>query len=207
MPPVVNQGSEGSCVAIAVAYARSAEEYYGKGAGFYDPSVNIFSPEDLFNQITTSTRCSGAGLITAMEFLKTNGIDTWASMPYSWTNGCSLMPSGAQTQEASQYRISSYSQIPAADTNAIKAALAANHPLTLNIAIDNVFYNAGPGFVWTTNGPVIGYHAMTVVGYDDSRHAWKFMNSFGTSWGDAGYSWVDYDLLPKVGSALMKINL
>jgi C1A family cysteine protease len=32
------------------------------------------------------------------------------------------------------------------------------------------------------------------------------INQWGTSWGDAGYSWIDYDLLPKVSSNLLVMN-
>jgi hypothetical protein len=39
---------------------------------------------------------------------------------------------------------------------------------------------------------------MLVVGYDDARQALKLMNSWGTSWGNGGYAWLAYDILPKV---------
>jgi hypothetical protein len=39
-----------------------------------------------------------------------------------------------------------------------------------------------------------GYgHAMTVVGYDDQRQAFRIINSWGTLWGDKGFGWIDYD--------------
>ena len=48
-PPIINQGSEGSCVGMAVGYyARSIEEYYIKGATSFDNTQNVFSPEHLY---------------------------------------------------------------------------------------------------------------------------------------------------------------
>jgi hypothetical protein len=206
MPPVMNQGSEGSCVAFAAVYARSYEAYKRSGATSYSQSTNILSPEYLFNQTKTSaTSCSGSALITSYDFLKNNGVCTWSSMPYTWTD-CSLMPNSTQTAQAANYRIASYSQIYASDVTAIKNMLVANRPLVSQYSVDNEFYNATTGFIWKSLGTVIGYHALAICGYDDNKHAYKVINQWGTSWGDAGYSWIDYDLLPKVSSNLLVMN-
>ncbi len=206
MPPVMNQGSEGSCVAFAAVYARSYEAYKRSGATSYSQSTNILSPEYLFNQTkTSSTSCSGSALITTFDFLKNNGVCTWTSMPYTWTD-CSTMPNSTQTAQASSYRIASYSQIYASDITAIKNMLVANRPLVSQYSVDNEFYNAKTGFIWKSLGTVIGYHALAICGYDDAKHAYKVINQWGTSWGDAGYSWIDYDLLPKVSSNLLVMN-
>ncbi len=206
MPPVVNQGSEGSCVAMALAYARSYEAYYRSGATSYSTSSNILSPEYIFNQIKTTTTCSGSALLTGLNFLKTNGVCTWASMPYTWT-GCSLMPTAAQTAEAAGYRILGYASVYASDVTAIKTLLAAKRVLVCQVVPDNEFTNAGPGFVWRSFSSPVGTHAVTVVGYDDAKNAFKIMNSWGTAWGDAGYGWIDYGFMKNVSSNLFVLNL
>lgn len=33
---------------------------------------------------------------------------------------------------------------------------------------------------------------MVVVGYSDSYNAFKVVNSWGESWGDNGFVWIDY---------------
>jgi hypothetical protein len=35
-------------------------------------------------------------------------------------------------------------------------------------------------------------HVVTIIGWDDSRHAWLIRNSWG-GWGERGYRWVDYN--------------
>ena len=205
MPPVINQGSEGSCIAVAVAYARSYEAYNRTNATSYSQSTNILSPEYLFNQTKSSTTCSGSALLTSLNFVRDNGICTWASMPYTWT-GCSLMPNAQQTAEAEKYRIASYSQVYASDITAIKTMIASRRPLVSQYTVDNQFYNAGPGFIWKTFSGAIGSHGLVICGYDDSKNAFKVINQWGTSWGDAGYSWIDYTFLKSVSSNLFVMN-
>lgn len=38
-------------------------------------------------------------------------------------------------------------------------------------------------------------HAICLCGYDDSKGAFKFKNSWDIGWGDKGYAWVSYDFL------------
>jgi hypothetical protein len=199
MPPVLNQGNEGSCVSFSVGYyARSGEQYYKNSATSYSNSVNVFSPEYLFNQTKTSSDCSGSALITALDFLKSNGICSYQSMPYSSTNGCALMPTGSQLTEAAGYKINSYSAIYASDITAIKTMVASKHPVMTPVSIDANFYNAGPGYIWNSFSGFYNSHMVTICGYDDAKHAFKAVNSWGTTWGDAGYIWIDYDFLSTV---------
>ncbi|MFC0774667.1 C1 family peptidase [Terrimonas alba] len=201
MPPVGNQGGEFSCVAFAAGYAaRSAEYYYQTNASSYDYVSNIFSPEFLYNQTKVGDCGSGASTIRTLEFLKNTGVSTWQSMPYSNTNGCSLLPTSSQLNEAANYKIISYSSVYKSDITAIKNLLVQNHPLIISVVLDQSFPMAGPGFIWKSFSGSGGLgHSLTICGYDDAKHAYKVMNSWGTSWGDAGYSWIDYDFLPQTG--------
>lgn len=201
MPAVQNQGSEGACVAFAATYIRASENYYRTGI------MIPLSPEYLFNQTKSSTSCSGSAIIIALNFLQSNGVCTWASMPYSWVNGCSLLPNAQQTAEAANYRIKGYTSIPASDITAIKTALLGKHPLIIQVAADNEFTNATSGFVWRVNGSVVGYHAITICGWDDGKNAVQIINSWGTGWCDNGYGWIDYSLLSKVSSNPIQIVL
>lgn len=206
MPPVINQGSEGSCNSVCVSYQRSYEAYKKQGAISYSQSTNILSPEYLFNQVKSSTTCSGSALLMNLNFVRDNGICTWASMPYTWT-GCSLQPTVAQTLEASKFRITSYSQIYASDITAIKTMLAANRPLVSQYSVDQSFLNADTNFVWKTFTTWVGVHGMVLCGYDDSKNAFLVENSWGVGWGNKGYCWIDYNFLKNVSSNLLVMNL
>lgn len=199
MPPVQYQGGEFACVPFAVGYAvRSAEQYYKTGATSYSYSTNVFSPEFLYNQTKIGDCGSGTSVVRALEFMKSTGICTWQSMPYSATNGCTLLPTSTQLSQAASYKISSYSGIYTTDVTAIKTMLVNKHPLIITVTLDQSFTNAQPGFIWKSFSGSGGFsHALTICGYDDARQAFKVMNSWGTGWGDAGYSWIGYSFLPQ----------
>ena len=36
-------------------------------------------------------------------------------------------------------------------------------------------------------------HAIVIIGWDNSKHAWLIKNSWGSDWGIGGFGWVDYD--------------
>ena len=201
MPPVKNQGGEFSCVAFAAGYAaRSAEQLYKTGASGYNFATNVFSSEFLYNQTKFGDCGAGTSVTTVLEFIKTYGICSEQSMPYSDLNGCSLLANSSQSPEATNFNISSYSVISKSDVAAIKTMIVNKHPLILTVNLDASFTNAQAGFIWKSYSGAAGFsHALVICGYDDAKHAYKVMNSWGTNWGDAGYSWIDYDFLPQTG--------
>jgi hypothetical protein len=208
MPPVGYQGSEGSCVAWAVAYAaRSCMEYYKTNAVAYSDANNIFSPEYVFNQVKATTNCSGSAMLKSISLLATQGVCSWQSMPYSYMNGCSVMPGASQTTEAASYKIASYVRVLPSDQVTIKTMIASNKPVPFTFNTDYQFDRATTGFIWKTYAGFSGSHAMVLCGYDDAKHAYKAMNCWGTSWGDAGYIWIDYDLLPVISFEAYVMNL
>jgi hypothetical protein len=209
MPAVQYQGAESACVSFAVLYTRDAEQYYKTASSSYSAASNIFSPEFLYDQTKVASSCSsGASLINSLNFLVNNGVCTWNSMPYSDQNGCSLVPTSQQTTEAAGYKIKSYSMVVAQDPTAIKTMLAANHPLSFTFTADANFYNATPGYIWNSySSTLYGPHAIALVGYDDSKHAYRAINEWGTNWGDAGYIWIDYDFFATIAYDLYAITL
>ena len=208
MPPVSYQGSEGSCVAFAVAYAaRSCEQFYRTKASGYSLSTNVFSPEYVFNQ-TQAGGCSSSSLLTALDLVVNKGVCTWSTMPYDYNNGCSLQPTSSQNSEAAGFKIASYARAYTSDVTAIKTLLSNKHPLMMGFANDNNFNKAGPGYIWKSYDYSGGFgsHAITICGYDDAKHAYLAINSWGTAWGSNGYIWIDYDFLPTVASSVYFMN-
>jgi hypothetical protein len=208
LPPVRDQGSEGSCVGFAVGYAaRSIDWYYRQGAYSYSDGTNLFSPEYLYNQTKFSSDCgSGTAMQTALDFVKNNGIATWAVMPYT-SGSCSLLPTAEQQAFAANFKIGSYVKMYVTDTAAIKAMLRANKAVIVSIVTDNTFTTATAEFTWRESAGYSIGHCVILCGYDNSRNAYRIMNSYGTNWGGNGFCWIDFDFfLTRTGTYCYAIN-
>ena len=53
----------------------------------------------------------------------------------------------------------------------------------------------------TQDESCLGGHCMAIVGYDNSKKAFKVRNSWGESWGLQGYCWIPYEYLTNVSLA------
>jgi len=76
----------------------------------------------------------------------------------------------------------------------MKSLLDGRGPLAGTMAVHQSFFNYVEG-VYHSLGvmdPIVGYHMIAIVGYDDSIGAWLIRNSWGTEWGMDGYCWVRY---------------
>lgn len=89
MPPVGNQGRQNSCVAWATGYAIKSYLLKNNGQSTsYDPPFAggkgnyVFSPAFIYNQ-QNGGEDKGLYYYKTMEFLKSNGVAPWSSMPYT----------------------------------------------------------------------------------------------------------------------------
>ena len=187
MSPVRNQGKCGSCVAFATA--GSYEGTVAVAAGTPRLDVNI-SEQDLFSNIGSCDY--GSWPSSGMSQVTKEGVPDEACSPYK----SGRLGKDGEASDACQDRAarllratddSSYSS-PAA----IKQALMTG-PLqtTMSVYEDFMFY--GGGVYKHVTGPQLGGHAITLVGFDDDAKYWIAKNSWGTSWGEAGYFRISYD--------------
>lgn len=128
-------------------------------------------------------------------------------MPYT-DEDCSLSPTATQLQEAANFKISGYYKLYTSDKAIIKQMIAQEKAVIISVVADNSFINAKPGFVWREySGSGSLAHCIVICGYDDAKNAYKIMNSWGTGWGDAGFSWIDYDFfLTRTGTYCYAID-
>ena len=190
-PPVGNQGGEGSCVAWGTTYAARSILWRKDHVAAYSYSVNIFSPEYVYNQIKVGSCAGGSYVTDALALLYNQGACRWSLMPYTDVS-CSTMPNTTQKNDAKIYWTNSYGAVTRS-TSAIKAKLNAGIPVIVAGPVNNAFMNLASGAVLTTfSGSSLGGHCYCVVGYDDTKGAFKFMNSWGTGWASAGFGWIKY---------------
>jgi hypothetical protein len=203
LPPPGSQGEQQSCVGWSVAYAlksyqeREEMDWPLTGSdGAVDPR-HVFSPAFIYNQVNGG-RDGGCTIPDALDLLHEKGAATLADMPYA-DKDCRRRPSAATAENARRYRIDYWRQVNAGDVMEVKAQLNAGYPVVIGATVDQGFAAARSGETWKADkGKRLGGHAMVLVGYDDARHAFKLINSWGRSWGDGGYGWVDYDHFRRV---------
>ena len=186
LPPVGNQGMQQSCVAWAVAYAlKSYQEKVESGQQFK------FSPSFIYNQINNGQNAP-TYVTDALNVLSQQGVCPYDEMPYNQNDWLSK-PSDQSKNDAKKFRIDYWRKINHTDIKEVKAHLAAGYPVVIGATVSDQFINNGKE-IWKDPGTPEGGHCMLLVGYDDSKNAFKVMNSWGPEWGDNGFGWIDYTL-------------
>lgn len=209
-PPIGDQGEYGTCVTWAVGYnlktALNGIDNQWSASQLAQAS-NQTSPKDLFLAIPASQKgsnCNGTQFESAMDQLITRGSASLATVPYTSLGNCSQSPQSNWTQEAADNKLVNYRKI--ADKNNassmtvdnFKAYLAEGRPVAIGARLGDRFMHWNSSAVidydtYQNPGMQHAYHAMVLAGYDDNRQAFKVINTWGSSWGNAGTIWVDYN--------------
>jgi hypothetical protein len=210
MPPVdpIGQGHQNSCVAWALAYA--AYSYYDHKANntnyLNGSNINrssVFSPAFLYNQINNGVD-NGSSFWDAMNIMSSIGLCKWNTMPYDFSN-FTMQPNNQQLAEAALYKITNerfhFSPINDLNISNIKDYIWINHPVIIRVLPDDNMKNpSSSDTIWSSvgqNRQTMG-HAMVIVGYDDSKSAFKVLNSYGTGYKARGFLWITYSNLKNV---------
>lgn len=202
-PKPGNQGSQGSCVAWASAYAARTI-LYARQTG-KNPDDVRFSPAFMYNQIKLDG-CQGSYLQRAVENMSRVGAVPFGDFDYNEFD-CDRRPPDNLFDKAGNFRISGAARVSdgagrpgAVDVQAIRQTLAAGAPVIIGMMVGGTFMRDMEGRkVWhpTSEDATLrgfGGHAMCVTGYDDNLEggAFQIMNSWGPGWGENGVAWVRY---------------
>ena len=201
-PSIGNQGQYGTCVAWACGY-NLRSFLYAKSKGLTTSQLNdnnTFSPKDLFWAIANADKgedCNGTNFETALDVMVSRGIATMGTVPYTSLGNCSSSPQSSWTSNANQFKIESYREIEL-KKDVIKKYLSEGRAVVFGAKLGDQFMDAdGSSVLSYQDFNYTGqhaYHAMILSGYDDSKGpngAFRVVNSWGTSWGDNGFLWVD----------------
>jgi hypothetical protein len=216
LPPVGDQGSQNSSVAWATTYYYKTFQEEQERAWGVDTADHQFSPAMTYNMRTkfTPDDCTvdeGMRFPDAMDILLYDGALPMATFPYSDTDSCT-QPDVPQLAEAAAYGSLGYGaffvygqegNVTQAQVDALKAHLANGDLLVLGIPV------YAPSFTEPVSDVVgvpdvgetlEGFHAVTVVGYDDAVGGFLFVNSWGPSYAGDGFAHLSYDFV--MGHAL-----
>jgi Papain family cysteine protease/Domain of unknown function (DUF4384) len=195
MPPVGDQKKLNSCTAWAAAYA--ARSYYTRTLERRDvrENVNQPSPNYVFHLARQKDCAAGSSIYHVVEVLK-NGALSLQDYPYDVT--CVPAAPPELVSKAQDFRVRGMRLVDPKRTDDIKGQLARSHPVVISFndsAAFHKFRKTREVFTEVTPEESKGWHAVTLVGYDDERQAFLVMNSWGRGWGSDGYGWVAYDVI------------
>lgn len=210
VPIIEDQLTLGSCVANSVCHAL---ELMTHRAGRYENLSRLFlyyTTRDSENRIGQE----GSDLRDALKAANNLGICLESDWPYS-VDQENVKPSDAAYASAKTRLVESYEAVPLSTLenpigywdmiNNLKAALAEGFPVMIAIVVNSTiltltgplnqqnYQERAPGS--NQDYPILGNHAVVLVGYNDDGGYFIFENSWGTGWGDNGYGALKYGVI------------
>jgi C1A family cysteine protease len=177
--PIRDQGIQGSCVAEASSAMREIQERKSS-IDFED----YLSPQFVYNNRMNQ---DGSGMYPrdSMNILYKKGILAEEDYPYGKIEKPEQISADILTK-ASNYKILGYAYVNTIQT--MKAAIFRSGACAITVSV----YNSG-NQMWKPIKPgdiVQGGHAMTAIGW--TKEGFIIRNSWGTQWGDEGYTIFPY---------------
>lgn len=184
--PIRNQGECGSCWIFSSigAYESSHIKTFGTLPADIDASE-----QHILNCETNG--CDGGWPTDALDMLKISKVSTESNQPYvgAKRNCISNFPEG---YTACDWNFVSETD---ADINpsmlSVKKAICKYGSVVSVITATPAFQNYQSGIFEDQTAEPIN-HAITIVGWDDTKTAWLVRNSWSNAWGENGYAWVKY---------------
>jgi C1A family cysteine protease len=211
MPEVYDQGQLGSCVGNAVAAAidfclikQGIKPIAGSRLFVYYNARKMRGWE---------AQDSGCFIRDAIKSVNKLGIcpeNVWPYIPPKFP----VQPSTLAFQAADQTKVLGYERINSTDLNALKSCLASGFPFVFGFSVYDAFQSSLVAESGKLNIPIPsekarGGHAVLCVGYNDKTKRFIVRNSWGKSWGKAGYFSMPYEYLTNLNLAddFWKISL
>lgn len=193
LAPVRNQGSCGSCWAFAGAGIVDSSYRIR-----YDRSANVAEQEliDCAGGLVSGAinACNGFYIESTMLHMQFDGVAWEANYPYV------ARDRGICSNPAWSYKVNTWGWVGIgyASVSQIKNALCAYGPVATTLEVTDLFQSYTGGVFQQKPRSQYGIvpsinHAVMIVGWDDTKGAWRVKNSWGTGWGESGYAWVKYD--------------
>jgi C1A family cysteine protease len=181
--PVKDQGQCGSCWAFSTT--GSIECNWAIAKGQCKSTLVGLSEQELVDCSKVNAGCNGGNMASAMSYVTSNGgLCSESEYPYKGVDGSCKASSCGTKYDA----ISNHKSVTADSESSLATATNAG---CVSVAIEAdqfAFQYYSSGVLDGTCGTNLD-HGVLVVGYGtlNNEEYWKVKNSWGTSWGEAGY--------------------
>lgn len=194
--------AEGIGVHNCTANACAGAVQYDEGAEGVSPTV---MPSRLFQYYNsrliegTTGQDAGATIQDSVKSVVQYGFAPEALWPYDVSQFATAPPQSVY-QAAAGEKVTDYAAV-VQTLDAIRGTLAGGRPVLYGFDVPQEFESVGPDGVMTmppASFTPLGGHANLLVGYSDTMSAngltgyFVTRNSWGTSWGQAGYGYMPY---------------
>lgn len=191
VPKLLNQGPTSSCVGQAAESAIAIREAV-LGLPYNPPSARgIYT---LARATHDSEHIDGGTYPrAAWKAIAKHGCPLKADWPWSVAGINDVPPSMTLLRgfRCAGFGYEHIFEVGDAKLERIKLAIGQGLPVFFGTTVRSGFMNhRGPG-VYYSLGSVEGGHAMVIVGWRPMDGAFRILNSWGRSWGDGGFAWVD----------------
>jgi len=199
LPPLLDQGQLGTCAANAGAGALQVILSNANPPIHDEPSRRLiyWCATSLDG---TAGQDEGTYLRSVVQQMHKIGVCSNKLWPYS-DNIKSLVPPPPEVIiQASQNRIYGYYKIDSTGDQRLAdlcTAIRANHPVIFGTLVGNAFMNTDGRTPLVPERNNEGGHATCLVGVQSTggRLSFRDKNSWGSSWADGGYCWLDQDYM------------
>jgi len=188
LTPIKNQGQCGSCWAFSAT--EQLESQFKQKYG----SLKELAPQQVVSCDTTCAGCNGGNPIEAWGYVYGFGGQELSS-DYPYTSGvtgqtgvCASKASDIVEDVGSTYSL--IASQPSQESNMLAQIQAS----PMSVCVDATLWQTYQGGVITASsgcGTQID-HAVQATGYNAEGNYWIVRNSWGESWGENGFVWVEY---------------
>lgn len=182
--PVKNQGGCGSCWAFSAAETMESALAIATG----EPAP-VLSPQQIVSCSPNPQHCGGTGGCDgstqelAFEYTKTAGLTLDSYYGYTATTGTCETDKCVPVAQNSGHVL-----LPKNNYTSLITAVANVGPIAISVAAGGMGWQIYGGGVLTGDCGWDEDHAVQMVGYGtDGSDYWLVRNSWGASWGEAGY--------------------
>lgn len=140
----------------------------------------------------------------ASIYRRAQDVDEWPGTDYEGTS----VRAGAKVLKDQDKRLTEY--VWAFDADTLRRFVLSRGPAVIGVNwYETMFAPTSAGFL-VLDGALAGGHAILVLGYSETRKAFRLLNSWGRSWGEDGRAWLKLDdmtrLLAENGEACSAIE-